>query len=80
MFLISQIAWLYFIAAFSSADNVVSASNSSESFSDHINSSPFGISSEISEAYPSISPSLYTLKVYFIISPFLTDTGFLSKS
>ena len=73
----SQIVWLYFIAVFSASVNVVSASSSSSVFSDHTNSNPFGISSVISEAYPSISPSLYTLNVYFTISPFFTDTGSL---
>jgi len=50
--------WLNLIAAFSSAVNVVSASNSSACFVEYINSNPSGISSVISEAKPSMSPSL----------------------
>ena len=74
---ISQIPWLYFIASFSEFVKVVSEFNSSPVFSDHTNSNPSGMSSLISEAYPSISPSLYTLNVYFTKSPFFTDTGSL---
>ena len=57
----------------------MSASRSLSTFSDHINSNPSGTSSVISEAYPSTSPSLYTLNVYFTMSPFFTDTGSLSN-
>ena len=73
----SHIPWLYLIACFSLSVKVVSESNSVSLFSDQTNSNPSGISSVISEAYPSISPSLYTLKVYLIISPFFTATGSL---
>ena len=65
------------IADFSSSVNVESVFNSSPSFSDHKNSNPSGTSSVISDAYPSIVPSLYILNVYVTMSPFLTPTGCL---